>query len=578
MADNQLIQLVQKACARDRDAFVSLCEMKAPYVLYFCRQVMRNPHDAEDAAQEVFVRMQKKIVQLHEPAAFNTWLNRLIISTCLNMRRKMTRDKGNVSLDDYAGNFISDTLESLPEEYIEDASLRESIVELVQNLPDKYQQCILLCYYQNMSYAEAAATLNITPDAVQHNLKMARKHLRVELDDKVDSWKQSGTPMMALSPALGAIFSQSAAATVLPTAAQQCLQAAGVYTAFATGGAAAGTITTFFTGPVLQGLISAALATGVALTVLFATASPPLPANVPVAGDPQRLPQTASGYEDTASILDAAIPDAPGPAQTISVPGTGTVSGGAGAVAGGSGTGGAGAVVSGKQTSVSETPTAPTIPVPAVPAQTASQTAKLKGSVVFKKADGTVISGGGKYAAGFDVTLKQEENVITRTKVDAAGTYAFDTLNIEDAGEYTILITPPSSRDTGFAAENPVGSLTVELTPSEAAMPVTAPVLYITDTTPPEVGLSLQNTAGEKCAVNPVKAVVSVADETGTTCRWQVLTADGSQVLYSGTGETVTTPFTKMRTAGQTGDHILKVTVTDAAGNVTETQQVFCIT
>ncbi len=582
MADKKLVSMVKKASERDHAAFVELCEMKAKYILYFCRQYMNNPLDAEDAAQEAFIRLQKEIVKLDAPEAFNTWLNKLLLYTCIDMRRKKMKDDGNISMEAGVMDFVSDTLDSLPEEYIEETSLRESVVEMVRGLPEKYKQCVLLHYYQNISYAQIAEMLNISPEMVGYNLTMARKHLKLELESKMDSWKQSGTPMMAISPALSAILSRSAEETVLPAAAAQCMEAAGVYAAFLSGGAAAAgaagaagtaSITAFFSGPVLKGLLSAIAATTVAVTVLFSSASAPLPANVPVVSDPQRLPQAGGGYEDTASIVDAEIPDAPAPAQNISVPGAGVFAPGSGAAESPAG----GAVVPG-DTSQAKATSSPAATTPAVTPTPAAATGKeplLTGSVVFKKADGTVIPGGGKYAKDFVVTLEDSSTVFAQTKVDKNGEYQFMDLHIQQAGQYSIVITPPSSRGAAFAAENPVGSLTVVLNPAEETQAVAVPTLYITDTEAPDVNILLLDSNKQPNPVNPAQAAITIEDETGTTCRWQVVTMDGSQVLYSGTGTNIISPFAAMASAGQTGRFILKVTATDAAGNVTEAQQVF---
>ena len=216
MNDQKLLALVKKAMRDDRVAFTMLYEMKSREVMYLCTRELENEQDGQDAAQEVFVHIMNRIGKLRSPHAFNVWLNRIIISTCNKMRR--TDMKQNVvALEDSVLHSIPDGAEdSLPQAFLENEDSRKMMVRLVDALPDTYRRCVLLHYYQKMSYADIAAVLEITTDAVNNNLRMARKVLKREVENSYGGSAKlySVGPLVAFGPAMSFIFTKSAESTI----------------------------------------------------------------------------------------------------------------------------------------------------------------------------------------------------------------------------------------------------------------------------------------------------------------------------------------------------------------------------
>ncbi len=129
---------------------------------------------AEDAAQETFIRAWKSMAQFKGDASPKTWLTRIAINTCHNVRRTawFRRTDRSVTPDDL-------TL-SAPDE-------DRTLFLTVQQLPEKYKQVIILKYYQGMALDEAARALNISRSTVHHRLQKALKLLRLDLDEGRDS-------------------------------------------------------------------------------------------------------------------------------------------------------------------------------------------------------------------------------------------------------------------------------------------------------------------------------------------------------------------------------------------------------
>ncbi|MDL2253848.1 sigma-70 family RNA polymerase sigma factor [Ruminococcaceae bacterium OttesenSCG-928-I18] len=248
MVDKDLLALVEKASKeKDQQAFVELCTRKAREVIFLCVREMGNPHDGEDAAQEVFIRMQKSIQQLKAPEAFNVWLNRLVYTTCLNMKRDSMKHKDALQAESFDDSLLDDSHIALPQEYVEDADKRRMIANLIDELPDKYRTCILLHYYQHLSYAEISEVLDIPYDTVNNNMRMARKVLKLELENALgqeegESKAWGAVPLVALGPALSVSLQDSALSTVTADIVEKCLAVVGISSAAiaAAGGVAAG--------------------------------------------------------------------------------------------------------------------------------------------------------------------------------------------------------------------------------------------------------------------------------------------------------------------------------------------------
>ena len=242
MNDKHLLALVKSASQNaDRDAFVEICNLKAREVIFLCIRHMGNLPDGEDAAQEVFIRMQKSITRLQAPEAFNVWLNRLVHTTCVNMKRDSMKHRNALPIESLDDSLLEDSQIDLPQEYAEDTDKRRRLASLIDDLPDKYRVCILMHYYQHLSYAEIAEACGISQDAVNNNMRMARKMLKLELDNEKERepklWSMAS--MVALGPVLATSLQEAAASAVTPGIMAGCLTAAGIPAALAVGTAGA---------------------------------------------------------------------------------------------------------------------------------------------------------------------------------------------------------------------------------------------------------------------------------------------------------------------------------------------------
>lgn len=138
-----------------------------------CCLILGDRALAEDAAQETFIRAWKSMAQFKGDASPKTWLTRIAINVCRNVRRTAWFRRFDRSV----------TPEDLP---LSAPDEDRTLLLTVQQLPEKYRQVIVLRYYQGMSLDEAGQVLGISRSSAHHRLQKALKLLRLDFDEGRD--------------------------------------------------------------------------------------------------------------------------------------------------------------------------------------------------------------------------------------------------------------------------------------------------------------------------------------------------------------------------------------------------------
>jgi RNA polymerase sigma-70 factor (ECF subfamily) len=156
-----------------------------PVFQFLCR-MLGNEDDANDLAQETFVRVYNHRASFKPGAKFTTWLYTIAANLARNHHRWLGRHP-SVSLDaesEPTGQSIGDVLPSSdpPPDSAALATERAAAVRTaVDKLPADMREVIILCEWEDLSAAEAAAILDTTPKAVDNRLYRARNLLREKL-------------------------------------------------------------------------------------------------------------------------------------------------------------------------------------------------------------------------------------------------------------------------------------------------------------------------------------------------------------------------------------------------------------
>lgn len=170
-------------------ALNELMERHATPVFHFlCRRV-GNEDDANDLAQETFVRVFKACQSFRSGEKFSTWLFTIAANLARNHFRWRARHP-NLSLDaenpgteqSLAGTLPSNSPAPNEEALAEERA--RTVRQAVESLPDDLREAIVLCEWEEHSVAEAAAIIETTPKAVESRLYRARGLLR----ERLKSW------------------------------------------------------------------------------------------------------------------------------------------------------------------------------------------------------------------------------------------------------------------------------------------------------------------------------------------------------------------------------------------------------
>jgi RNA polymerase sigma-70 factor (ECF subfamily) len=144
--------------------------------------ILRNHHDAEDAAQECFLRVWKHKDRLHEVNNAKTWLARIAWTTALDKRRE---SRVMVSLnDEQPGAELAQSIPDLAaaaDEQLAGVQMQQMLERLIAGLPEDLRHTLELSTVQELNSAEIAEVMKIPEGSVRTRLFRARKQLKEKL-------------------------------------------------------------------------------------------------------------------------------------------------------------------------------------------------------------------------------------------------------------------------------------------------------------------------------------------------------------------------------------------------------------
>ena len=177
---------MQRLAAGQDPALNDLMERHAPAVFHFLCRMLNHEDDANDLAQETFVRVFRARETFRPTEKFSAWLFTIAANLARNQIRWRTRHP-NVSLDAETGateQSLARTLpspESAPNEQLLATERTAAVRAAVNQLPPDLREAIVLCEWEERSMAEAARILDTTPKAVESRCYRARQILRERL-------------------------------------------------------------------------------------------------------------------------------------------------------------------------------------------------------------------------------------------------------------------------------------------------------------------------------------------------------------------------------------------------------------
>lgn len=187
LSDNDLITAAKRG---DRRAFAALVKRYEETVYRFAFKICRNREKAEEAFQDTFINVFRKLSTFDGRSKFSTWLYTIVTRNCLMKRRKRRIHEHEEPLEilDHPpttadGHFAQqiDNWPETPSEIVLDKELRGVLDQAIQKLPEEYRVVFVLRDVEEKSNEETAGILHISVEATKSRLRRARAFLRNEL-------------------------------------------------------------------------------------------------------------------------------------------------------------------------------------------------------------------------------------------------------------------------------------------------------------------------------------------------------------------------------------------------------------
>ncbi len=184
------VQLMLDVKAGDEQSFALLLQRYRSPLVNFLYRMVRNREQAEDLAQEVFIRVYRARADYVPSAKFTTWLFRIATNLALNSLRDTRHQRMEISLDapltadaedgDERTLDVADKHPDIEQHLVEEVR-KAMIRHAIDKLPEKQRAAVLLHKYQELDYGEIAKILACSESALKSLLFRAYEALRVEL-------------------------------------------------------------------------------------------------------------------------------------------------------------------------------------------------------------------------------------------------------------------------------------------------------------------------------------------------------------------------------------------------------------
>jgi RNA polymerase sigma-70 factor (ECF subfamily) len=178
-------ELVERCRHKDSEAFSVLVDRHKRMVFSCAYRMVGDEQEAEDIAQDVFMRVYQAIPRFRGESKFSTWLYKIVSNVCLNRLRKVNPETVSIEANEEEQKFSPLRLADVgntPEANFEWKRFRKRVRDMVAALPPQYSAVVTLRHLQGMAYDEIASALNLPLGTVKTHLFRAKERMRELLE------------------------------------------------------------------------------------------------------------------------------------------------------------------------------------------------------------------------------------------------------------------------------------------------------------------------------------------------------------------------------------------------------------
>ncbi len=177
-------ELVEQAAAGSREAFDELVRRHHVSIVRLARVLTNGSADAEDIAQEVFVRVWRSLRGFRGESMFGTWLHRVALNVIHSYQGRMMRLRRLLLAAPSAGSRTHDPIERAPDpsDIEADVIMRDAIDKALASLPNELRVAVTLRDIQGLDYREIAKVLEVPIGTVESRIFRGRQRLKPLLE------------------------------------------------------------------------------------------------------------------------------------------------------------------------------------------------------------------------------------------------------------------------------------------------------------------------------------------------------------------------------------------------------------
>lgn len=178
-------QLVERALAGDGDAFGEVVRRWERKIYALAYGITGSVEDARDATQETFIAAYRNLPRFRGEAQVSSWLHRIAVNQCLTRQRR-ARVRAETGLEEEVESgreqFLATGREATPAHASESKQRAEAVRRAVATLPQELREVVLMKEFEELTFQEIAAALQIPLSTVKSRLYTALKQLRLKLE------------------------------------------------------------------------------------------------------------------------------------------------------------------------------------------------------------------------------------------------------------------------------------------------------------------------------------------------------------------------------------------------------------
>lgn len=166
---------ITKILEGDSNAFAVLVDQYKDLVFSLSLKMLKNREEAEEAAQDTFVKVFKSLKNFKGDSKFSTWIYKVAYNTCLDQLKKNKRVQNTIPIDDFSENQIQNLENVL--DAIDERDRNKMIQDCIHLLPSEEAFLLILFYFEEQSLEEISKIIDCTANNAKVKLYRSRKKI-----------------------------------------------------------------------------------------------------------------------------------------------------------------------------------------------------------------------------------------------------------------------------------------------------------------------------------------------------------------------------------------------------------------